>query len=136
MNYWLLKTEPEEYSFADLVAAGEDIWDGVRNPQAQKYLKAMSAGDAAFIYHTGSEKAIVGNAVITSAPLADPGDNRYVAVKVKAGEPLPRAVTLKEIKADPAFSEWELVRLPRLSVMPVSADIRQKILMLASSPSA
>lgn len=136
MKYWLLKTEPGEYSFADLVAAGEDTWDGVRNPLAQKHLQEMSPGDKAFIYHTGREKAIVGCAVITSAAVPDPGDSRYKAVRLKAEAPLPRAVTLKEIKADPAFSEWELVRLPRLSVMPVSESIRRKIMQLAGSPPA
>jgi predicted RNA-binding protein with PUA-like domain len=131
MAYWLLKTEPEDYSFADLTKAGEDIWDGVRNAQAQKNLRAMKPGDLAFIYHTGKVKAIIGIAEITTSAIPDPGDNNYVAVKVRAKEGLPRAISLKETKALPQFAEWELVRLPRLSVMPVPPEIWQHILSLA-----
>ena len=131
MKYWLLKTEPEDYSFADLQAAGEDTWDGVRNRVAQKHLRAMAAGDLAFIYHTGKEKAVVGVAEITKAAYPDPGDPAFVAVSVRPRHPLQQPVTLKEIKAAPAFAGWELVRLPRLSVMPVPPQHWQAVYTLA-----
>ncbi len=127
MNYWLLKTEPEDYSFADLQAAGEDTWDGVRNFAAQKHLRAMAPGDLAFIYHTGKEKAVVGVAEISKAAYPDPSDPAFVAVSLRACHPLQRPVTLKEIKAAPQFSDWELVRLPRLSVMPVTPEHWQAV---------
>ncbi|EEG79044.1 EVE domain-containing protein [Dethiobacter alkaliphilus] len=131
MNYWLLKTEPEDYSFADLKQAGMDVWDGVRNRQAQKNIRAMSPGDQAFIYHTGNEKAIVGVAEIVSIPFSDPTDDQFHAVNVRAQHALPRPVTLKEIKEAPQFEKWALVRQPRLSVMPVSAKHWQQVIELS-----
>lgn len=121
MARWLLKTEPEEYSYDDLVAEGRGRWDGVRNPTALRHLRAMRPGDVALIYHTGKEKAIVGVAEVVSEPYPDPnaGDEGLVAVDVRARARLPRPISLTEIKADPAFADWELVRISRLSVMPV-----------------
>ncbi|MBS4021658.1 MAG: EVE domain-containing protein [Dethiobacter sp.] len=131
MNYWLLKTEPEDFSFHDLVQAGEEIWDGVRNAKAQKNMRSMQPGDLAFIYHTGREKAVTGVAEIASAAFPDPSDAKFAAVKLSARHPLPRPVTLAEIKALPQFADWELVRLPRLSVMNVPPAHWQAVLTMA-----
>ncbi len=119
MDYWLLKTEPEDFSYHDLERAGTDIWDGVRSFQARKNLRAMKPGDLAFIYHTCREKAVTGVAEVVSPAFPDPDDTRFSAVEVRARYLLPRPVTLAEIKALPQFAKWELVRLPRLSVMSV-----------------
>ncbi len=123
-NYWLLKTEPTTYSYADLEREGRATWDGVANPVALKHLRTMAVGDRCFIYHTGAEKRIVGVARVTKAPYPDPkaGDPKLVVVDLEPVERVGRPVTLAEIKADPRFADWELVRIGRLSVMPVSAE--------------
>lgn len=118
-RHWVLKTEPSEYGFADLVREGRTRWEGVSNPVALKHLRSMLEGDAALIYHTGSEKALVGLARIASPPYPDPKDPKLVVVDVEAGKPLARPVPLAEIRAEPAFAELGLVRIPRLSVVPV-----------------
>lgn len=130
MARWLVKTEPGEYSFDDLVRAGKDVWDGVRNPLALKHLRAMRPGDEVFVYHTGRVRAIVGIARVAGHPYPDPkgGDARWTVVDVEAVRPLKRPVALEEIKADPAFSKWELVRISRLSVMPVPDELWRRIL--------
>lgn len=128
MAYWLLKTEPETYSYQDLVKLGRDSWDGVRNFTARRHISAMKPGDLAFIYHTGKEKAIVGVARVISEPYKDPGESRFLWVDVEPVAKLPRPVTLAEVKADPRFAEWELVRLSRLSVMPVPQELWQLIM--------
>ena len=133
MNYWLLKTEPEDFSYADLVANDQETWNGVRNRQAQSNIRKMAPGELAFIYHTGKVKAVVGVAEIKSVPFPDPTDQAFHAVKVSARYPLPRAVTLKEIKEAPQFAGWALVRQPRLSVMPVSLTHWQGVLDLAQT---
>jgi predicted RNA-binding protein with PUA-like domain len=124
MNYWLLKSEPDTFSWAEQVALGDrgGAWDGVRNHQAAGYLKAMRAGDRAFFYHTGTDRCIVGIAEVTQAAFADPTDasGRFVAVGIRALEPLPRPVGLAEIKARPELGDFLLVRHSRLSVMPVT----------------
>lgn len=122
MNYWLAKTEPEEFSYGDLVRKGRESWNGVRNMTAQRHLKAMQPGDQVFVYHTGKEKAIVGVAEVVSMPYPEPGAVRFVTVDLAARYALARSVTLKEIKANQVFQDWELVRLPRLSVMPVKEE--------------
>ena len=124
MAYWLAKTEPESFSYTDLEKLGRDCWDGVKNFAALKHMKNMKQGDLVFIYHTGKEKAIVGVAEVVSPPYPDPNetDKRFVVVDVEPRYPLERAVTLKEIKLNPAFQEWELVRQSRLSVMPVTEE--------------
>lgn len=131
--YWLLKTEPETYSYADLVTRGKDMWEGVRNFQAAKFLKSMQPGDLAFIYHSGKQRAIVGIAEICSHPYPDPtaSDTRWVTVDIRPKEELARPVTLKEIKSEPTFANWELVRLSRLSVMPVPPRVWTSILELS-----
>ena len=122
--FWLLKTEPSVYSFADLERDGETTWDGVTQPHALQNLRKMRAGDLAIIYHTGSERAAVGVAQVTRDAYANPeSDNEKHAVcDVRAMKRFPRAVTLKEIKAHPQLRDWELVRLARLSVVPVNDE--------------
>lgn len=120
--YWLMKTEPGEYSYSDLEKAGRDVWDGVKNYAALKNIKNMRPGDLAFIYHTGKEKSVTGVARIASMPYPDPQQEGLYLVDLTAGYRLNRRVSLAEIKGDPVFSNWELVRLPRLSVMPVPGE--------------
>lgn len=124
MAYWLVKTEPGEYSYDDLVRLGRDRWNGVRNFVALKNLRQMHPGDRALIYHSGEVKAAVGVAEVVSAAYPDPeaGDARYVVVDMAPRYRLKTPVTLKAVKANPVFAAWELVRQSRLSVMPVSAD--------------
>ncbi len=133
MAYWLLKTEPQDYSYTDLEQAGRGIWDGVKNPLALKYLRIMKLGDEALIYHTGKERQIVGIAEIISSPYPDPklDDPKRVVVDVRAVRSLPTPVTLMQIKQDGNFSDFHLIRLPRLSVVPVSTQHWQRILQLA-----
>jgi len=135
MAYWLLKTEPEEFSFAQLRAAGAcgEVWDGIRNHQAAGYLRQMGAGDEVFIYHTGKEKRIVGTGEVLGAAFADVKDEsgRFVAVKVRAREALAKPVTLTDIKSTPALADFVLLRQGRLSVMPVTAREWQAIRKLA-----
>ena len=121
---WLLKTEPTTYSYADLVRDGKTVWDGVSNHLALKHLRSMCRGDLALIYHTGDERAVVGTAEVLGDPYADPKqkDPRLVVVELKAKGKLARPVTLGEIKKQKALKDFDLVRLPRLSVMPVSDD--------------
>ena len=119
MAYWILKTEPSTYSFADLVKAGRAVWDGVTNPVAVKNIKAMAIGDELMIYHTGSEKAAVGFAKVVKAPYPDPKNPKVSVVEIAAGHPIRVPVTLAAVKASPEFAKFDLVRLPRLSVIPV-----------------
>jgi predicted RNA-binding protein with PUA-like domain len=116
MNY-LLKTEPCTYSFADLQRDQETIWDGVSNPVALKNLRAMNSGDRLILYHTGDAKSAVGSATVVSNEVSDPKNPR---VKIKAGKPLPKPVTLAEIKSHKLFADSPLVRQGRLSVVPLS----------------
>jgi predicted RNA-binding protein with PUA-like domain len=119
---WLVKEEPTHYAFDQFVADGGTQWSGVRNPVAQKNLRAMKKGDRVFYYHTGSEKAIVGTARVTVEAYPDPKDKsgKMVVVDFAPDKPLKRPVTLAEIKASGQFTDWALVRVPRLSVMPVT----------------
>jgi predicted RNA-binding protein with PUA-like domain len=132
-RHWVLKTEPSEYAFADLVRDGRTRWEGVSNPVALKHLRSMQQGDEALIYHTGNEKALVGRARIASEPYPDPSDPKLVVVDVEAGEPLSRAVPLAEIKAEAAFADLGLVRVPRLSVVPVEPAQWKRLLGMAGS---
>ncbi|MEQ8236493.1 MAG: EVE domain-containing protein [Syntrophomonadaceae bacterium] len=119
MAFWLLKTEPDEFSWEDLSRDKEAVWDGVKAPAAIKNIRRMQPGDLAFIYHTGKERRIVGIGEITSLPYADPL-NKELVFKIIPRQELPNGVTLANIKKSGMFAEWDLVRLPRLSVMPVS----------------
>jgi predicted RNA-binding protein with PUA-like domain len=119
---WLLKTEPSAYSYDDLEREGRAVWDGVTNPVALKNLRAMKAGDEAFVYHTGDEKAVVGRARVARAAYADPkkGDARLVVVDLEPVGRMKVPVTLAEMKAMPAFADSPLVRQGRLSVVPLT----------------
>ena len=116
MNY-LLKTEPSTYSFADLQRDKETIWDGVSNPVALKNLRAMTSADRLILYHTGDDKSAIGTATVVSADASDPKNPR---VKIKAGKPLPKPITLAEIKAHKLFADSPLARQGRLSVVPLT----------------
>ena len=119
---WLMKSEPDAYGWDDLIAQGEGTWDGVRNYRARNNLMAMKEGDEAFFYHSNIGLEIVGIVRISKAGIPDPTDDtgRWAAVKVKPVRKLKRAVTLKEIKADPALAEIELIKLSRLSVAAIT----------------
>ncbi len=119
---WLFKEEPTHYSFDDFVKDRKTVWSGVRNPVAQKNLHAVKKGDRVFYYHTGGEKAIVGIATATRDAYADPDDatGKSAVVDIAPVGKLARPVTLAEVKADPAFKDFALVRIARLSVMPVT----------------
>ena len=132
-RHWLMKSEPDAYSWDDLVAEGEGTWDGVRNHRAANNLRAMQVGDLAFFYHSNIGKEIVGIATISQGGLTDPSDpeGKWAAVKVKPLRKLLRPVTLAQIKADPALAEMELIRLSRLSVAEVRPEEWDYILKLA-----
>ena len=117
-RYWLMKSEPDAYSWDDLNAEGEGTWDGVRNYRARNNLAAMEVGDKAFFYHSNIGLEIVGIVTISEAGIGDPTDDtgKWAAVKVKPVEPMPNPVTLKAIKAEPKLADCELVRQSRLSV--------------------
>jgi len=121
---WLVKEEPENYSFTQFVADRTTVWAGVKNPVAQRNLRQMKKGDRVFFYHTGKEKAIVGTATVAKVAYQDPKDTtgRLAVVELAAGKALKRPVTLKEIKADKRFAKMPLVRIARLSVQPVTDD--------------
>ena len=120
-SYWLLKSEPDVYGWDDLIAEGEGTWDGVRNYTARLHLRAMAVGDEAFFYHSNVGVEIVGVVKISKAGFQDPSDTtgRWTSVKVKPVMKLKRSVTLKEIKADPALADMDLLTKFRLSVSPV-----------------
>lgn len=130
---WLVKTEPGSYSFADLEREGETEWDGVTNNLALKHLRTMRTGDLVFVYHSGKERAIVGLAEVSKDPYPDPrkNDPRWVIVDLRAKKKLARPVTLAEVKARPEFADFDLVRLPRLSVLPVEPEQWQQLLHMA-----
>src|SRR5262247_4724045 len=119
---WLFKEEPEHYAFDDLLSDGRTRWSGVKNPLAQKHLRSVRKGDRIFYYHTGKEKAVVGIARAVGDAYPDPSDatGKSFVVDVAPEKKLPRPVTLAEIKADRAFADFPLVRMSRLSVMPVT----------------
>lgn len=119
---WLFKEEPTHYGYDDFVKDGKTVWSGVKNPVAQKHLHAVKTGDRIFYYHTGDEKAVVGIAKALGDAYPDPNDasGKAAVVDVAPVRKLKRPVTLKEIKADPSFKTFPLVRISRLSVMPVT----------------
>jgi predicted RNA-binding protein with PUA-like domain len=118
-NYYLLKTEPSEYSFADLMKDGETEWDGVSNPTAVKNLREMKPGARLIIYETGDTRSAVGTATVVSVNAKDP---KKPVVKIKAGKALAKVVSLEEIKKEKIFKESPLVRIGRLSVVPLTAE--------------
>jgi len=121
---WLFKEEPTHYGYDDLVRDGKTSWTGVRNPVAQKHLRAVAKGDRIFFYHTGNEKAVVGIAKAAAPSYPDPADTdgKLYAVDVVPVRKLKQAVTLAAIKADKWFASFALTRVPRLSVMPVTDE--------------
>jgi len=131
---WLCKQEPSCYSFDDLVRDGGTVWDGVSNALARKHLREMKPGDRVFFYHTGKEKAVVGEMVVASEPRQDPksDDEAAVAVDMKPVRKLARPVTLAEIKADKKLAMWDLVRISRLSVVPVTEAQWRQVESLAA----
>ena len=135
---WLFKEEPEHYSFDALSRDGKTLWSGVKNPLAQRHLRAVREGDRILYYHTGREKAIVGIARAVGDARNDPGDRtgRRAAVDIAPVGKLPRAVTLGEIKALKMFAAFPLVRISRLSVMPVGDREWQAILRLSEAAGA
>ncbi|CAA9295389.1 Protein of unknown function DUF55 [uncultured Coleofasciculus sp.] len=132
MAYWLLKTEPQEYSYTDLEQQGRAVWNGVKNPLALKYLRTMQPQDEALIYHTGKERAVVGIAQILTLPYPDPAldEPKLVVVDIQAMRSLTSPVTLAQIKQSNNFKDFDLIRLPRLSVVPVADQYWQQILQL------
>jgi len=131
MAYWLMKSEPESYSWADLARDGGTEWDGVRNNAARLHLRAMKKGDEAFLYHSMSDKAVVGIMRIIREAQPDPKDANWVSVRVEPVRELPRPVTLAEIKAEPKLAKMELIRQSRLSVGPVRAEEWRTVLEMA-----
>lgn len=130
MAGWLLKTEPSVYSYDDLERDQKTVWDGVSNNLALKHIRQVQKGDLALVYHTGEEKAIVGIAEVASAAYADPkqSDPKLAVFELKPKRRLAQAVSLAEVKANEKLKDFELVRMARLSVMPVS-DAVWKVLM-------
>lgn len=131
MAYWLFKQEPSTYSYQQLEKDGRTAWDGVANNLALKHLRAVKKGDRALFYHTGDEKQAVGIMEIVSDPYPDLKDKRLTIVDVRPAGKLARPVTLEQIKADHAFAGWELVRISRLSVMPVPEKLWNRIQKMA-----
>lgn len=132
MNHWLMKSEPDAFSWDDLVGKGRAEWDGVRNHLAQSHMKAMKTGDRAFFYHSNIGLEIVGVMEIVAAAAPDSTDEtgKWIAVHVSPVEPLKRPVTLKEMKADPALADMVMLRQSRLSVSPVTRAQYDHILRL------
>jgi predicted RNA-binding protein with PUA-like domain len=122
MNYWLLKTEPETYSWDTLVKEKKAVWDGIRNFQARKNIKEMKKGDTALIYHTGDEKAIIGIGRVAKEHFPEPKDKDWLAVEITPEKKLKKPVTLAQVKSDKRLSGMVLVRYARLSVQPVTAE--------------
>lgn len=131
MAHWLMKSEPESYSWSDLVRDGGTEWDGVRNNAARLHLRAMKKGDEAFFYHSMSDKAVVGIMRIVREARPDPKNPDWVSVRVEPVKPLARPVTLAEIKAEPRLVKMELIRQSRLSVAPVRDEEWSKIIEMA-----
>lgn len=133
-NRWLLKTEPSTYSFDQLLADGHTTWDGVRNALALQHLRQMKRGDRVLVYHSGASKAVVGQAKVTRTAYPDPSqaDPRLVVVDLAPAGRLPAPVPLATIKRDPALGDLALVRLSRLSVMPVTPAQWDRLLALAA----
>jgi predicted RNA-binding protein with PUA-like domain len=137
MARWLLKTEPDCYSWDDLIRDKKTVWDGITNALALKHLRTMKKGDLAFIYHTGDERTAIGIAEITSNPYPDPklGDERLAVVDLKPKRKLSHGITISDIKADPVFTGWDFIRNSRLSVVPVPEKMWQRIEQLAEESS-
>ncbi len=136
MASWLFKQEPSVYCYADLARDGQTSWNGVTNALALKHLRQVQPGDRVFFYHTGKDKAVVGEMRVVSGPRRDPDSPNpaHVVVVVQAVQPLSRPVSLVEIKADRLLAGWDLVRLPRLSVLPVTDEQWERVEALSKVP--
>ena len=136
MNYWLIKSDPETYSFEDLQRDRTTAWDGVRNYQARNNLAAMQVGDLCLVYHSQANPGVVGTAEVVKAAYPDPkaDDPRWVNVDVRAGEALARPVALAELKQDPLLAQMAVVRQSRLSVSPVTPGEWKAVMRLAKKP--
>ena len=134
MANWLFKEEPTNYSYDDLVRDGRTVWQGVRNPVAQRHLRSVKKGDRIFFYHTGKEKAVVGIAKALADAYPDPDDTsgKLYAVDIGPVKKLKSPVTLASVKADKAFANFELTRIPRLSVMPVDEETWERMIGMAA----
>ena len=131
MAYWLMKSEPGAYGWDDLVRDGGTMWDGVRNNAARLHLRAMKPGDQAFFYHSMDERAVVGIMKIAGPAQPDGEDGSWVKVPVEPVKPLPKPVTLAQIKGEPKLARMELIRQSRLSVAPVRDEEWKRILEMA-----
>jgi len=133
MNYWLVKQEPNSYSFEDFQKEGKTDWTGVRNYTARNNLKAMKTGDKVFYYHSGDERAVVGMAKVTKEffPDATADEGSWVAVELEAGKPVKKPVTLTAIKANPKLAGIALIKLSRLSVVPITKDEFDEIIAMS-----
>lgn len=131
MNYWLIKQEPEKYSFADLLRDGATDWTGVRSFQARNNLQAMKSGDKILFYHSVSEKAIVGLAEVSREGFPDPTDEKWTSVEIKPIEKFAKPVTLDDIKTEKSLENIALIKQSRLSVMPLAKNEFNKILELS-----
>ncbi|MBX2917451.1 MAG: EVE domain-containing protein [Cyclobacteriaceae bacterium] len=131
MNYWLLKTEPDTFSWDDLARDKKAVWDGVRNFKARSNMKAMKKGDWAFVYHTGDEKSVVGIAEVVREAYPEPNDTDWVAVDLKPVRKLTFPVALSVVKADKTLGEMVLVKVARLSVQPVKKEEFDRIIDLS-----
>jgi predicted RNA-binding protein with PUA-like domain len=133
MNYWLVKQEPESYSFEMFQKEGKTDWTGVRNYTARNNLKAMKTGDKVFYYHSGDERAVVGLAKVTKTFFPDPtaDEDAWVAVELEAGKPVKKPVTLAAIKANSKLANMALVKLSRLSVTPVTKEEFDEIIAMS-----
>jgi predicted RNA-binding protein with PUA-like domain len=138
MATWLVKGDPDDYSAADLERERRTVWTGVRNPVAQKNLRSMNEGDDVLVYHTGDEKAIVATATVAAGPRPDPAhkSGKLFVVDLAFGKWFKTPVTLATIKADPAFASFDLVRISRLSVMPVSEEYAARLHKLSGGQNA
>lgn len=134
-QYWLMKSEPDEYGWDDLVAEGEGVWDGVKNAQASNNMKAMKSGDQMFFYHSRTGLEIVGIMTVSAEAFPDPTDatGRWIAVKVKPQRKLDNSVSLKAMKQNPKLAELAIIRQSRLSVAPVTEDQWQAILAMSEA---
>ena len=131
MAFWLMKSEPESYSWEDLQRDGETEWDGVRNFAARLHLRAMKPGDKGLFYHSGDVKAVVGIMEVTTDPHPDPKDADWTAVRVKPVKSVNPTVTLKAMKAEPKLAEMVMIRQSRLSVSPVTDAEWKAVLALS-----
>jgi predicted RNA-binding protein with PUA-like domain len=131
MNYWLVKQEPESYSFDDFLTEGKTEWTGVRNYQARNNLRQMKTGDKVLFYHSGAEKAVAGLALVSRENFPDPTDENWIAVELKPVEKFTKTVTLSQIKGEKSLANIALLKQSRLSVVPLTKDEFEKILEMS-----